>query len=73
MEGQLELQVRRVFIMEDCDQLIPEWLNSVKGVVDCENLPLNISRGNLQQNTILKVVKRNLVKKCREIAENKEG
>ena len=59
----LQLYTKNVFIMEKCEDLIPEYFNFISGLVDCDSLSLNISREILQQNSELQAISKNLEKK----------
>jgi len=65
----VQLYCRRVFIMEDCKELIPEYLRFIKGVVDAPDLNLNISREILQQDALVRNIHKNLVKKILDALE----
>merc|ERR1711976_601264 len=74
-KSEVKLFVRRVLLAEKFDELLPKYLNFVRGVVDSDDLPLNVSREQLQQNKIMKVISNKLVRKVLELMKKlaKEG
>lgn len=66
----VRLHVKRVFVMDDCQDLLPVWLRFIKGVVDSEDLPLNVSRETLQDNKIVKVMQKQVVNNCLSMLED---
>ena len=72
-KGRLKLYVKRVFITDDCDELVPSYLRFLRGVVDCEDLSLNISREMLQNNPVMLKIRKALVKRVlKELAKKAE-
>ena len=63
----IKLYVKKVLIMDDCKELVPDWLNFVTGVIDSSDLPLNVSREMLQQNHTVRMIKKHLVKQVIEM------
>lgn len=63
----LRLFVKRVFILEDCDEVLPPWLRFLRGVVDSDDLPLNVSRELLQDSSILRSIKKQVTKKALDL------
>merc|ERR1711885_80820 len=66
-KSEVKLFVRRILVAEKFDELLPRYLNFVRGVVDSDDLPLNVSREQLQQNKIMKVISKKLVRKVLEL------
>merc|ERR1712187_959163 len=74
-KSEVKLFVRRVLVAEKFDELLPRYLNFVRGVVDSDDLPLNVCREQMQQNKIMKVISKKLVRKVLELMKKlaKEG
>jgi molecular chaperone HtpG len=66
----MKLYVKRVYVMDDCEDILPDYLNFVRGVVDSQDLPLNISREFLQQNKIMDAMRKTLIRKSLEMFED---
>lgn len=73
----VRLHVKRVFIMEDCEELLPKWLRFVRGIIDSDDLPLNVSRELLQDSALAKTIRKQIVRRVLDalskVAEDSDG